>query len=626
MSYNAMLRSDNVIRNHAGAKAWMQSPEFELYSTVACTMSVDDKFYESATDRINRIAALVRLVPAEFVAQLAVYARTEMHLRSVPMLLLVELSQCHSGDSLVSRATAKAIQRVDDITELLSCYQMRHRAGSLKRLSNQLLKGIAMSFCKFDEYQFAKYKEAGKPVTLRDALFLAHPKAESEEQQELFDKIARRQLKTPYTWETQLSEAGKTKGLGRRQRKKLMRKVWTELIESRRMGYMAMLRNLNNMLSAKVDEKTMQIVYDYLSNEQAVQRSKQLPFRFLSAYLMLDKKKEECMRNRLNQIRSRKPKLLRAIKRLQHFITVKRKVVRKRPKLSLMALRLHNAGLGEVKHWHCVKKQEVLLPRTRFSSHRSKFIAYQQNRLAMLEKKDSELWAELTSKNEPRWVWSDNPAKMERFEPLRRCLETAIKHSAANIPAFDFDTRVCIACDTSGSMFQPVSRNSIIRCYDLSLLFGAMMNYRCRNAVVGMFGDDWLPVEMPAENIIKNVLEMRSKAGLVGFSTNGHKAIDWLCDEGKVMDKVLIFTDCQLWDSWNGGDSLAKSWAKYKKTVAPDAKLYLFDLAGYGQNPIDVDHEKDVYMIAGWSDKVFHMLAALEKGSSAIDEIRRIVV
>lgn len=621
-----MLRSDNVIRNHAGAKAWMQSPEFELYSTVACTMSVDDKFYESATDRINRIAVLVRLVPAEFVAQLAVYARTEMHLRSVPMLLLVELSQCHSGDSLVSRATAKAIQRVDDITELLSCYQMRHRAGSLKRLSNQLLKGIAMAFCKFDEYQFAKYKEAGKPITLRDALFLAHPKAESEEQQELFDKIARRQLKTPYTWETQLSEAGKTKGLGRRQRKKLMRKVWTELIESRRMGYMAMLRNLNNMLSAKVDEKTMQIVYDYLSNEQAVQRSKQLPFRFLSAYLMLDKKKEECMRNRLNQIRSRKPKLLRAIKRLQHFITVKRKVVRKRPKLSLMALRLHNAGLGEVKHWHCVKKQEVLLPRTRFSSHRSKFIAYQQNRLAMLEKKDSELWAELTSKNEPRWVWSDNPAKMERFEPLRRCLETAIKHSAANIPAFDSDTRVCIACDTSGSMFVPVSRNSIIQCYDLSLLFGAMMNYRCRNAVVGMFGNYWLPVEMPSENIIENVIEMRSKEGRVGYATNGHKVIDWLCDEGKVMDKVLMFTDCQLWDSWNGGDSLAKSWAKYKSTVAPDAKLYLFDLAGYGQNPIDVDHEKDVYMIAGWSDKVFHMLAALEKGSSAIDEIRRIVV
>ncbi|MGN0205650.1 MAG: hypothetical protein ACI4BC_00260 [Muribaculaceae bacterium] len=131
---------------------------------------------------------------------------------------------------------------------------------------------------------------------------------------------------------------------------------------------------------------------------------------------------------------------------------------------------------------------------------------------------------------------------------------------------------------------------------------------------------------MPTEDILKNVREMRKVVGLAGFSTDGYKVIDWLCDEGKVMDKVLIFTDCQLWDSLYGDDSLAKSWAKYKSTIAPDAKLYLFDLAGYGQNPIDVDHKNDVFMIAGWSDKVFHMLAALENGSSAIDEIRRIVV
>lgn len=612
MSYNAKLRSNNVIRNHEGAKAWMQSPEFELYSTVACTMSIDGKFYESATDRINRIAALVRLVPAEFVAQLAIYARTEMHLRSVPMLLLVELTQCHSGDSLVSRATAKVIQRVDDITELLSCYQMRHRADSLKRLSNQLLKGIAMAFCKFDEYQFAKYKEAGKPVTLRDALFLAHPKAESEEQQKLFDKIAHRQLETPYTWETQLSEAGQTKGLGRWQRKKLMRKVWTKLIESRRMGYMAMLRNLNNMLSAKVDEKTMQIVYDYLSNEQAVQRSKQLPFRFLSAYLMLHKTpKERGLDSRIDRLIWRRRFLLDSIERVlfRFRLKKKRKVVRRRTRMNELTTQLIDLGLGDFKHWHCAIKRLSKLPYSRFSSHLSKYIAYLQSKLGITENAISRL---------------ENC--MAECNPARKCLETAVKHSAANIPAFAPDTRVCIACDTSGSMFGSVSRNSIIQCYDIGLLFGAMMNYRCRNAVVGMFGNTWLPVEMPSENIIKNVLLMRKEEGRVGYSTNGYKVIDWLCDEGKVMDKVLIFTDCQLWDSLNGGNSLAKSWAKYKSTIAPDAKLYLFDLAGYGQNPIDVDHKNDVFMIAGWSDKVFHMLAALENGSSAIDEIRRIVV
>ena len=92
------------------------------------------------------------------------------------------------------------------------------------------------------------------------------------------------------------------------------------------------------------------------------------------------------------------------------------------------------------------------------------------------------------------------------------------------------------------------------------------------------------------------------------------------------MDKVMLFTDCQLWDStgFPCDRHLAKSWDEYKK-LAPDARLYLFDLAGYGQSPVSMERD-DVYCIAGWSDKVFHILAALESGKNAIDEIRRIVV
>jgi len=90
------------------------------------------------------------------------------------------------------------------------------------------------------------------------------------------------------------------------------------------------------------------------------------------------------------------------------------------------------------------------------------------------------------------------------------------------------------------------------------------------------------------------------------------------------MDKVMLFTDCQLWDSFGEDSDLAESWDKYKR-IAPKAKLYLFDLAGYGQSPVSMKRN-DVYCIAGWSDKVFDILAALEKGNNAIDEIRRIVV
>ncbi len=129
---------------------------------------------------------------------------------------------------------------------------------------------------------------------------------------------------------------------------------------------------------------------------------------------------------------------------------------------------------------------------------------------------------------------------------------------------------------------------------------------------------------MPSENILSNTEKMREHEGEVGYSTNGYKVIDWLIREERVMDKVMLFNDCELWDSWNGGKHLQKSWDEYKK-LAPNAKLYLFDLEGYGQSPVSMERD-DVYCIAGWSDKVFDILAALENGENAIDEIRRIVV
>ena len=139
-----------------------------------------------------------------------------------------------------------------------------------------------------------------------------------------------------------------------------------------------------------------------------------------------------------------------------------------------------------------------------------------------------------------------------------------------------------------------------------------------------MFGDVWKTFDMPSDNILQNTVDMISRAGEVGCSTNGYKVIDWLIQENRVMDKVMLFTDCQLWNSSYNDAHIADSWECYK-AIAPYARLYIFDLAGYGQSPVSMKRD-DVFCIAGWSDKVFDILAALERGESAIDEIRRIVV
>lgn len=214
--------------------------------------------------------------------------------------------------------------------------------------------------------------------------------------------------------------------------------------------------------------------------------------------------------------------------------------------------------------------------------------------------------------------WGENGIR------IVQALETAVRHTADNIRGFDKNTRVLLASDTSGSMYQPVSQNSSVMCYHIGLLLAMLMRHRCENVVAGMFGDIWKDCHFPSENILQNTVDMISHAGEVGYSTNGYMVIDWLISENRVMDKVMLFTDCELWDSYNGGKHLAKSWEMYKK-IAPDAKLYLFNLAGYGTSPVSTKRD-DVFCIAGWSDKVFDILAALENGENAIDTIRRIVV
>ncbi|CAF1363498.1 unnamed protein product, partial [Adineta steineri] len=91
----------------------------------------------------------------------------------------------------------------------------------------------------------------------------------------------RMKLPTPETWETQISLKGNKAA------------VWQQLIDNKKLPFMAMLRNLRNMIKAGVDEKHHQWVLKKLSDEGAVTYSRQFPFRFFSAYQVLDELEEE---------------------------------------------------------------------------------------------------------------------------------------------------------------------------------------------------------------------------------------------------------------------------------------------------------------------------------------------
>ena len=614
MSYNEQLRCDYLTTNHEGALAWRMTPEWELYTTVVTTMGVEDKFYEGGEERVRRIADLVRKVEPEFVAQLAVYTREEMHLRSVPLLLLVELDCCHQGDTLVSKAVGRTIQRADEITELLMCYLWRTGKPDLSGLSSQLRKGLAEAFNKFDEYQFAKYNRKNCKVTLCDALALVHPKPKDDRQADIFRKIKSDTLETPVTWETELSAVGQRHFDSEEEKEEAKREVWRKLVQSHRLGYMATLRNLRNMLKLGMDEETMQMVCDYIANPEAVRKSKQLPFRFLSAFLELTTPKREDLTtlnklgDKLNDIRKRFLMVQKIVEKMRQGYF--RKTVR-------VVKRFYTISDRSLFNQIVAPRKLGFRPAMRHYSYRTKKWKYCEH--------PTEKDMEFLESQEKRLLALRHT--QEKNANVLQSLESAVCHTAENIPGFDENTRVLLASDTSGSMLSRVSKNSSVMNYHIGLLLSMLMRHRCKNVVTGMFGTYWKAVDMSSENILQSTVDMVSRCGEVGYATNGYKVIEWLIQEHREMDKVMLFTDCQLWNSegWCGDAHLAKTWERYKREVAPHARLYIFDLAGYGQSPISMERD-DVFCIAGWSDKVFDILAAVERGKSAIDEIRRIVV
>lgn len=293
MKLNTKSKNNRVVTNYMGGKSYKLDVATELYTAVVTTM-LDDSYYEKAGERLKRIRKLIVENDPAFVAKLAIYARQKMYLRTIPQVLLVELAKVHSGDSLVSVTLPKVVRRADEITELLAYYSVANtRSGNkvLNKLSKQLQKGLATAFNQFDEYQFAKYNRQ-TTVTLKDALFLVHPKPKDKEQQTLFDKIVNDNLAIPYTWETQLSQLGQQNFDSEELKTEAKAKLWEELVLSGKIGYMALLRNLRNIILQGTDIALNQAL-TIIADKNRVAKSKQLPFRFLSAYVELEKQRKQ---------------------------------------------------------------------------------------------------------------------------------------------------------------------------------------------------------------------------------------------------------------------------------------------------------------------------------------------
>lgn len=262
------FNSSQTIRttNRSGHAAYSMPDKQKLVTQVLTSFFNEKKFYGDNSAEMQTTIKKVIAQDPKFVANLAVFARREFNMRSVSHVLVAHLAHEVAGKPY-TRDVVKAVSlRGDDVTEIMACYLSIFG----KPIPNALKKGIADTLQGFDEYTLAKYKGEGKTVKMRDLLCLCRPTPKNAAQSDLWKRLLNDELKTPYTWETQLSEKGNNAA------------TWESLIDSGKVGYMALLRNLRNILNA--NPSNINKVFETIQNPDAVKRSKQLPFRFLAAY------------------------------------------------------------------------------------------------------------------------------------------------------------------------------------------------------------------------------------------------------------------------------------------------------------------------------------------------------
>lgn len=596
---NRLKRHPDATENYEGALTFNVDPYMELYLKAASTLIGEPKFYTDAAgsdtallDSINKMAD----IDPKFILQLAVYCREELYLRSVPLMLVAEFANniaCKGKVEGARKYVRRIIQRADELTELMSYQLKRNETESreifvcrwndipnrittftemakrkygidieklklkdeiitddqkisfgdiftaklngtytkLKIIINgrkiddlvinngnvydesklpMLIKfGLGMSFPKFDAYQLGKYNKDDVEVKMRDVMFMTHPKPEDEGQEEVFDKLANGTLESPETWEVMRSTGKMT---------------WHDVIRNifykngRINNYMAILRNLRNCLQDEsVDDADIVLLCRMISDRNDVLRSKQFPFRFLSAYRVL----------------------------------------------------LYAEGLTAVGRRHLTNVMDAL--------------------------------------------------------------EEAVLYSIENLPRLSGTT--LIACDVSGSMERAISTKPVnledrfrllkedkirVQRFDIGIMLGMMANKFSSQSITGMFGDDWQVVPMAkTSGILRNTLDMHDREGEVGYSTNGYKVIEYLLDNNIKVDRIMIFTDNQMWDSYSEEEiPFSELYLKYQHRY-PDVKLYCFDLSGYGTVVVP-QNTKGVCNIGGWSERVFDFVDIFERENKNI--------
>lgn len=296
---------------HEGAAGYARTPRAELF-LAAVTEMAEDKFYESAEQRQARISKLVKTVIAEvggwtWICELVTWLRKEAGMRSASIIVAAEAVAAGPEKCLPTKRdlVSVACQRADEPAEFLGYWL----ANKGRKLPAAVKRGIADAAVRlYNEYTALKYDGQSRAIRMADVIELTHPKPKDEVQAALFKYlIDNRHNRDEFNLELlpKINLDKKLLALDPADRGPylpeamtagwswervagwlpggLTDEVWEEIIPT--MGYMATLRNLNNFSKAGISKTSVDLVNERLANPEAVAKSLQFPYRFLSAWM-----------------------------------------------------------------------------------------------------------------------------------------------------------------------------------------------------------------------------------------------------------------------------------------------------------------------------------------------------
>lgn len=302
----------------------------ELLNMVSAAMLSEPK--ASATSplfmKIMTACREIAYYDPEFMLKLALYVRLDLNIRSTANYLLAMSANVKECQPFLTKYYEDCIRLPSDWLEVVAIYMTLPDRTVKTGIPTCLRKVMISKFPDFDEYQLGKYNKernikrkqkklreraekagtavpvpAKPPVTLKQMIRQLHMSQPPFAVMALLGKryprnadefreaglpghfkpelaSTRIKLPVPETWETMLSEKGNKAS------------TWESLIDHKKLPFMAMLRNLRNLIITGVSPKHHRWAQQKLSNEDTIAMSRQFPFRFFSAYEVIPENPE----------------------------------------------------------------------------------------------------------------------------------------------------------------------------------------------------------------------------------------------------------------------------------------------------------------------------------------------